>query len=113
MSDNARAIVEEITRWRRGTLGASRTVVLVGHSKGGVDAAAACALYKKELAGIVRGIVVTQCPYGGSPVATDLLGTKALEGLTATALERVTNGPGAGVGARWCDPCATSRINRA
>ena len=70
----------------------SRTVVLVGHSKGGVDAAAACALYKKELAGIVRGIVVTQCPYGGSPVATDLLGTKALEGLTATALERVTNG---------------------
>ena len=41
VSDNARAIVEEITRWRRGTLGASRTVVLVGHSKGGVDAAAA------------------------------------------------------------------------
>ena len=97
VSDNARAIVEEITRWRRGTLGESRTVVLVGHSKGGVDAAAACALYKKELAGIVRGIVVTQCPYGGSPVATDLLGTKALEGLTATALERVTrSGRGGG-----------------
>ncbi|MHC4392434.1 MAG: esterase/lipase family protein [Planctomycetota bacterium] len=47
-----------------------RQVVLMGHSKGGVDIAAALALYP-ELKPHVRSFVAMQAPYGGSPVAHD------------------------------------------
>ena len=52
--------------------------VILGHSKGGVDAAAALALYP-ETRPRVRAFVAIQAPYAGSPIASDL-----------------TNGPGAG-----------------
>ena len=51
----------------------ARRIVLIGHSKGGLDALAAVAKYKGELAPIVRGIVCLQSPIGGSPVASDLV----------------------------------------
>ena len=48
-----------------------RTAVLVGHSKGAVEALAALTLYPKLRQG-VRAVVSIQAPYGGSPVAHDL-----------------------------------------
>ena len=48
-----------------------RTVVLVGHSKGGVESVSTLALYP-ELRRHVRAVVAMQAPYGGSPIAHDL-----------------------------------------
>lgn len=48
-----------------------KQVVLLGHSKGGVDAAAAMSLYP-ELKDHVRGVIAMQAPYGGTPVAQDI-----------------------------------------
>ncbi|CAK8559996.1 unnamed protein product [Lathyrus sativus] len=67
---NAREIkeyVEEIY-W-----GSNKRVLLLGHSKGGVDAAAALSLYWPELKDKVAGLVLAQSPYGGTPIASDLL----------------------------------------
>ncbi|KAG2625839.1 uncharacterized protein LOC120697871 isoform X1 [Panicum virgatum] len=53
--------------------GSGKKVLLLGHSKGGVDAAAALSLYWSELKGKVAGLALVQSPYGGSPVASDIL----------------------------------------
>lgn len=47
--------------------------MLLGHSKGGVDAAAALSIYEKDLVGKVAGLALVQSPYGGTPVASDIL----------------------------------------
>lgn len=67
---NAREIkdyIEEIY-W-----GSSKRVLLLGHSKGGVDAAAALSMYWTDLKDKVGGLVLAQSPYGGSPIASDIL----------------------------------------
>jgi pimeloyl-ACP methyl ester carboxylesterase len=53
--------------------GTQKKVVLLGHSKGGVDAAAACSMFWNELKDKVVGLALIQSPYGGSPVAADIL----------------------------------------
>jgi ribosome biogenesis protein UTP30 len=53
--------------------GSGKKVLLLGHSKGGVDAAATLSLYWSELRGKVAGLALVQSPYGGSPVASDIL----------------------------------------
>lgn len=53
--------------------GTGKRVVLLGHSKGGVDAAAALSIYWDELRDKVLGLVAVQSPYGGSPIASDML----------------------------------------
>ncbi|KAL3675089.1 hypothetical protein R1sor_025037 [Riccia sorocarpa] len=53
--------------------GTGKRVVLLGHSKGGVDSAAALSMYWPELKDKVVGLVLVQSPYGGSPVAADIL----------------------------------------
>lgn len=53
--------------------GSGRRVLLLGHSKGGVDAAAALSIYWPELKDKVAGLALVQSPYGGSPIASDLL----------------------------------------
>lgn len=53
--------------------GTGKRVVLLGHSKGGVDAAAALSMFWPELKDKVVGLVLAQSPYGGSPVASDIL----------------------------------------
>ncbi|PUZ64836.1 hypothetical protein GQ55_3G174700 [Panicum hallii var. hallii] len=53
--------------------GSGKQVLLLGHSKGGVDAAAALSLYWSELKGKVAGLGLVQSPYGGTPVASDIL----------------------------------------
>ncbi|CAD5175066.1 unnamed protein product [Musa acuminata subsp. malaccensis] len=67
---NAREIkqyIEEIF-W-----GSQKRVLLLGHSKGGVDAAAALSLYWSDLKDKVAGLALAQSPYGGSPIASDIL----------------------------------------
>ncbi|KAL6848960.1 hypothetical protein ACP4OV_021543 [Aristida adscensionis] len=53
--------------------GSGKQVLLLGHSKGGVDAAAAISLYWSQLKGKVAGLALVQSPYGGTPVASDIL----------------------------------------
>lgn len=53
--------------------GCGKRVLLLGHSKGGVDAAAAISKYWSDLKEKVAGLVVIQSPYGGSPIASDIL----------------------------------------
>ncbi|OAE27091.1 hypothetical protein AXG93_4278s1100 [Marchantia polymorpha subsp. ruderalis] len=67
---NARELKEYIEELYWGT---GKRVVLLGHSKGGVDAAAALSMFWPELKDKVVGLVLAQSPYGGSPVASDIL----------------------------------------
>ncbi|KAL8498299.1 hypothetical protein ACS0TY_021574 [Phlomoides rotata] len=53
--------------------GSGKRVMLLGHSKGGVDAAAALAIYSQELRDKVAGLALVQSPYGGTPMASDIL----------------------------------------
>ncbi|KAL6129098.1 hypothetical protein ACLB2K_072451 [Fragaria x ananassa] len=53
--------------------GSKKRVLVLGHSKGGIDAAAAMSLYWPDLKDKVAGLVLAQSPYGGSPIATDIL----------------------------------------
>ncbi|KAL5838305.1 hypothetical protein ACOSQ3_015474 [Xanthoceras sorbifolium] len=53
--------------------GSGKRVMLLGHSKGGVDAAAALSIYWHDLKGKVAGLALVQSPYGGTPIASDIL----------------------------------------
>ncbi|KAL8037647.1 hypothetical protein ABFX02_11G051900 [Erythranthe guttata] len=53
--------------------GSGKRVMLLGHSKGGVDAAAALSIYSEELRDKVAGLALVQSPYGGTPIASDIL----------------------------------------
>ncbi|MFS8033773.1 putative alpha/Beta hydrolase [Helianthus anomalus] len=67
---NAREIKEYIEEFHWGS---KKRVFLLGHSKGGIDAAAALSLYWPELRDKVAGLALAQSPYGGSPIASDIL----------------------------------------
>ncbi|XP_050386113.1 uncharacterized protein LOC126802520 [Argentina anserina] len=67
---NAREIKEYIEEFYWGS---KKRVLVLGHSKGGIDAAAAMSLYWPDLKDKVAGLVLAQSPYGGSPIATDIL----------------------------------------
>ncbi|KAK9742767.1 hypothetical protein RND81_03G196100 [Saponaria officinalis] len=53
--------------------GSNKRIMLLGHSKGGIDAAAALSMYWPDLKDKVAGLVLAQSPYGGSPIASDIL----------------------------------------
>ncbi|GAB4852466.1 hypothetical protein Ancab_016661 [Ancistrocladus abbreviatus] len=53
--------------------GSGKRLMLLGHSKGGVDAAAALSLYWGDLKDKVAGLALVQSPYGGTPIASDVL----------------------------------------
>ncbi|KAH9608719.1 hypothetical protein KSS87_019197, partial [Heliosperma pusillum] len=53
--------------------GSGKRVMLLGHSKGGVDAAAALSKYWNDLRGKVGGLALVQSPYGGTPIASDMV----------------------------------------
>lgn len=53
--------------------GSGKRVLLLGHSKGGIDAAAALSIYWPDLMEKVAGLALVQSPYGGSPLASDIL----------------------------------------
>ncbi|MFP2933979.1 lipase, partial [Pyxidicoccus sp. 3LG] len=68
-----------------------RSVVLVGHSKGGVECTAVLALYP-ELRRVVRAVVTLQAPYGGSPIAHDLATTPDMRRLIDFAFPLLFHG---------------------
>jgi len=47
--------------------------MILGHSKGGIDAAAALSIYWSDLKDKVAGLALVQSPYGGTPIASDIL----------------------------------------
>ncbi|KAF5192272.1 Transcription factor try [Thalictrum thalictroides] len=53
--------------------GSGKRVMQLGHSKGGVDAATTLSVYSLELKDKVVGLVLVQSPYGGFPIASDVL----------------------------------------
>ncbi|KAJ1393543.1 Alpha/Beta hydrolase fold [Sesbania bispinosa] len=53
--------------------GSGKPVMLLGHSKGAIDAAAALSIYWSDLKDKVAGLALVQCPYGGTPIASDIL----------------------------------------
>uniref|UniRef100_A0A5B7B9C3 Alpha/beta-Hydrolases superfamily protein n=1 Tax=Davidia involucrata TaxID=16924 RepID=A0A5B7B9C3_DAVIN len=53
--------------------GSGKRVMLLGHSKGGVDAAAALSIFWCDLKDKVAGLALVQSPYGGTPLASDIL----------------------------------------
>ncbi len=61
---NAATLRDEVLRLSRG----KRSVVLITHSKGGVDALAADAIYR-EIRPYLRARVLMQPPWGGTPLA--------------------------------------------
>ncbi|HSP80129.1 MAG TPA: lipase [Myxococcaceae bacterium] len=68
-----------------------RTVVLVGHSKGGVEAMSTLALHP-ELRRVVRAVVALQAPFGGSVIANDLVTTPSLRRLLDVAFPSLFQG---------------------
>lgn len=85
VASNAAVLQEAVLKAREET---GKPVMIIGHSKGGLDAAAAVALYPK-LEGIVAGIIFVQSPYGGSPIAADMLVDEAIRKPVEFMLETV------------------------
>ncbi|WP_257452648.1 alpha/beta hydrolase family protein [Archangium lipolyticum] len=73
-----------------------RTVVLVGHSKGGVEAMSTLALYP-ELRRHVRAMVALQAPFGGSVIANDLVAAPSLRRLLDVTFPSIFQGDAASV----------------
>ena len=100
---NAEALCSEILDFAdelgADVAGNQTRVVLIGHSKGGVDACAALALHEHRLKDVVSGVITVQTPYGGSPIASDLTSTASLRKITGRALEVLLRAP-EGEGAR-------------
>ena len=66
-------------------------VMLLGHSKGAVDCAAALSLFP-ELCDVVAGLVSLQGPHGGSAIAHDLGNTNVQKTVLLGALEKLLRG---------------------
>ena len=96
---NAAAVAREVEDYYNET---GKKVILIGHSKGGIDCAAALAMYDDAMRDKVFGLIAMQCPYGGSPIATDLL-SEPLAALTRSFLEALLGAP-RGDGERLCAP---------
>jgi triacylglycerol lipase len=97
--DTAGRLADNVKVVREALLDAAhfgRTVVLVGHSKGGVEAMSTLALYP-ELRRHVRAVVALQSPFGGSVIANDLVTTPALQRLLNVAFPSLFQGDPASV----------------
>jgi hypothetical protein len=67
---NAKVIKEHIEELYAST---GKKVVLLGHSKGRVDASAACSMYWPQLRDKVIGCILVQSPCAGTPIVSDIL----------------------------------------
>lgn len=85
VATNAQTVREAILRE------APRKVVLLGHSKGGVDVAAALAQFP-ELHEHVRAFVAMQTPYGGTYVAGTITSTTALRVIAEKLIQGILKG---------------------
>lgn len=68
-----------------------RKVVILSHSKGGVDTTAAMTLYP-EIESHIRAHVAMQSPFGGTPIASDLRTCNAGKWMTRHFVEDVISG---------------------
>ncbi|MCA9773703.1 MAG: lipase [Myxococcales bacterium] len=82
---------ELIASFVRDMVEADKRVVLIGHSKGGVDGAAAIAMYP-EVARAVEALVSMQAPYGGAPGPHDLVNCPPLHDVIERLLGLVFRG---------------------
>ena len=73
----------------------ARPVILIGHSKGGVEALAA--LLRPGVAPRCHGLVALQSPFLGSPVADALCGIRSLHRAAHRALRALRLGSGRGL----------------
>ena len=69
-----------------------KKVVIMGHSKGGLDAAAALAIYP-ELAALTQALITIQSPYAGSPVAQDIADDPLQKVVANYLLQRIGGNP--------------------
>ncbi len=69
-----------------------KKVVIIGHSKGGLDAAAALAIYP-ELAAMTKALITMQSPYAGSPVAQDIADDPLQKVVANYLLQRIGGNP--------------------
>lgn len=76
---------------RKAVVASTRPVILIGHSKGGVDAAAALMLYP-EIQGKVHALVTMQSPYGGTHVANFIKNTSPIFTAAKGAIESIFKG---------------------
>jgi len=83
--ENAAAVRRDVLDLHSAT---GKPVVIIGHSKGGLDAAAALALYEAEIVPCTRGLITVQSPYGGTPIASDLLADAAVSDWLEDAMRR-------------------------
>ena len=92
--DTAQGVRHNARTVRDAVLAASKTgkqVVLIGHSKGGLDSAAALALYP-ELKDKTRALITIQSPYGGSPMADDIIENPVLKQLGTSIVKDIFHG---------------------
>lgn len=73
----------------------NKQVILVGHSKGAVDAASALAIHTEELRPIVAAFIAAQAPYGGAMLLNDLWNTVNRKSITLALVQSVFEGNGA------------------
>lgn len=85
---NAAVLKAEIEKLERDT---GKKVVLLGHSKGGVDAGAALQLYP-ELRSKVQAFIALQAPFGGTPIASDIGENAHLSALMGGFITQVFRG---------------------
>jgi triacylglycerol lipase len=68
-----------------------KQVIPIGHSKGGVDATLAMAMFP-ELEPHVHALIAMQTPYGGTPIASDVANNPALVDVVSKAIVGLYNG---------------------
>lgn len=98
MKDNAKAVRDIVVKQY---VEFGKQVVLLGHSKGGTDAAATCAMFWGELRDKVRGLIMLQAVYGGTPLAADLLSGGQFGALNSLFLGKLTSFSNPEVGATF------------
>lgn len=71
---NAKVVYDAIIKAAKES---GKKVIIMGHSKGGVDTTAALSLYP-DLKQYVRAVITLQSPYGGTPIASDIVSNPSL-----------------------------------
>jgi len=74
-----------------------KRIVFFAHSKGCVDSAAALQMFP-EILTRVQGMIAVQAPYGGSPIATDLLSSSPIKWVVEKFVEVIFGGDPQSIG---------------
>jgi hypothetical protein len=92
----AASVAANAARIRTALLAAERPALVIAHSKGGLEALAA--LLDPAAAARCAGFVAFQSPFGGSPVADAVAGSRPLHGLALAGFRALRVGDGEGLG---------------